>query len=107
MYGIVTFWGGWFLKTALIWRRDARKAEARQELPPAPARPAPQPHVAPAMENRLERLVDLVNRRLEAIEDRMDFAERLLDSRSPRLERGEAGRQITPQPLAGNDAMKR
>jgi hypothetical protein len=78
---------GWFMKTALTWRRDAKRlaAETKASAPPAPP---PKPAVSPALEARLEQLVDRVNQRLEGIEDRLEFTERLIESRRPAIRAG-------------------
>lgn len=103
--GLFAFPTGWFLKTAFVWRREARKATTQVEPPRSVSQPTPQ--ASAAVENRLERLVDLVNRRLEAMEDRMEFAERLLDSRSiARLDGAGDARRLS-QPPAESETMKR
>jgi hypothetical protein len=95
------FWGmvfgtpvGWFLRSAAQWRREARRV--------APPAAPPQVHAAPvaapaSTEIRVERLLDRLNQRLETLEDRLDFAERLLDSRTgARAET--AGPRLTREP---------
>jgi hypothetical protein len=77
---------GWFMKTALTWRREARRLAA--EARPSPSPPPPQLAVPAVLESRLEQLVDRMNQRLEGIEDRLEFTERLLESRRPAIRAG-------------------
>jgi hypothetical protein len=99
------FGAGWFLKTAFIWRRDAKKV-----LPPevrVVTAAAPPPPPAPT-ETRIERLLEKMNQRLEALEDRIDFTERLLDTRSsPRLEPLETRRGLSSTSPEGLDQPRR
>ncbi|MGH7468297.1 MAG: hypothetical protein ACRENP_09955 [Longimicrobiales bacterium] len=77
------FWGvlmalpfGWFLRSAAQWRREARQNQV----------PVVQPVVVspstPPAEARLEKVLERLTQRLETVEDRIDFTERLLDARS-------------------------
>jgi hypothetical protein len=99
------FGTGWFLKTALIWRRDAKKAL------PAETRVvtvAPAVAATPAQEARIERLMEKLGQRLEALEDRIDFTERLLDSRNrARLDPSEARHGLTITPGESGDLPRR
>jgi hypothetical protein len=78
------FWGlvfgtpvGWFLRSAAQWRREAKRlTQPIQVVAPQEHRPT-QP-----VEARVERALDRLNQRLETMEDRLDFAERMLDTRS-------------------------
>jgi hypothetical protein len=86
------FWGvvfatptGYFLRSAVQWRREARDATRISAPPPAPPHPAPV-----AGEVRMERLLDRLSQRMETLEDRIDFTERLLDSR------GKSGARVEP-----------
>ncbi len=75
---------GYFFKAAMNWRREAK----RQALPAPEVRLIPAQQ-SPSLEPRLERLLEKVGQRLEAIEDRLEFTERLLDARTkarPELE---------------------
>jgi hypothetical protein len=80
---ILGFWMGapigWFMKAALTWRRDAKRATQGGESKPAaaPVQPVPQ------LTARIESLMDRLNQRLETVEDRLEFTERLLDARTP------------------------
>lgn len=69
---------GWFLRSAEQWRRDAKRARKIAPPPPAPAPPAAPPV---SIEPRIERLLERLSQRMETLEDRIDFAERLLDAR--------------------------
>jgi hypothetical protein len=78
------FWGlvfgtpiGWFLRSAAQWRRDAKRIPSPVIQPVAISPPQP-----PPTEARLERVLDRLSHRLETLEERIDFAERLLDTRS-------------------------
>jgi hypothetical protein len=66
---------GWFLRSALQWRREARRVEhpvVQQVVQPAP----------PPESRRLELLLERLVHRVESVEERIDFTEQLLDSRS-------------------------
>jgi len=93
------FGTGWFLKTALIWRRDAKKA-----LPPETRVVTVAPAASPAtQEARIERLLEKLGQRMEALEDRIDFAERLLDDRNrPREDPAGSRRGLTITPGEGD-----
>jgi hypothetical protein len=90
---ILGFWigapVGWFLKAAFTWRRDAKRL-SHTEAKPVPA-PPQQP--APQVNSRLESLMERLNQRLETVEDRLEFTERLIDARSPG--KAQAGRRLT------------
>ena len=98
------FGAGWFLKTAFIWRRDAKKAL------PAETRVvtvAPAATVPASTETRLERLLEKLGQRMEALEDRIDFTERLLDKRNRgRVEPTEARRGLTIAPTEGGEPRR-
>jgi hypothetical protein len=70
---------GWFLRSAVQWRRDARRAAP---LPP----PAPPPAILPPgiSPERVETLLERIGQRMESLEDRVEFTERLMDERSRR-----------------------
>lgn len=72
---IMAFSVGWFLRSTAQWRRDAKRNRA--DIAPPPPAPPPAP-----IEPRVERLLERLNQRMETLEDRIDFAERLLDARS-------------------------
>ena len=95
------FWGfvfgtpvGYFLRSTVQWRREAREA-TRTLAPPAPA-PAPP---ATSGETRLERLLERLNQRMESLEDRIDFTERLLDSRGKSAVRVEVPHEAIAHPV--------
>lgn len=73
---LLAFSAGWFLRSATQWRRDAKRA--RVEIVHAAPPPAPPPA---AIEPRVERLLERLTERMETLEDRIDFAERILDAR--------------------------
>jgi hypothetical protein len=107
--GLFAFPTGWFLKTAFVWRREAKKMAQPEGRVINQSAPAPS-HAAAGVESRLERMVDLVNRRLEAMEERMEFAERLLDSRSTSRLDGpvaEARRNIAASPRVEGETTRR
>jgi hypothetical protein len=79
---ILGFWMGapigWFMKAALTWRRDARRATQGESKPAVPpVQPVPQ------LTARIESLMERLSQRLETVEDRLEFTERLLDARTP------------------------
>ncbi|MGH7553202.1 MAG: hypothetical protein ACREMQ_09290 [Longimicrobiales bacterium] len=94
------FWGlvfgtpiGWFLRSAAQWRREAKRIPAPVIQPVAISSPQP----PPPTEARLERVLDRLSHRLETVEERIEFAERLLDTRSAGSHRPEAfDAKVTP-----------
>jgi hypothetical protein len=77
---------GWFMKSAFTWRREARRL--------SPSEPNAVPAPAPALNARMESLMERLSQRLETVEDRLEFTERLIDARTPG--RGPAGRRLAP-----------
>jgi hypothetical protein len=92
------FWGvlmalpfGWFLRSAAQWRRDARRLEAPVVQPivmsSSPASPA---------DARLEKVLERLTQRLESMEDRIEFTERLLDARTTERKSADLSRARDP-----------
>lgn len=90
---ILGFWMGapvgWFLKSAFTWRREARRL--------ANPEPMPLPPSAPPIDSRLEKLVERFSQRLETLEDRLEFTERLLESRTHTPAGESRGRRIAAE----------
>jgi hypothetical protein len=70
---------GWFLRSAAQWRRDARRAP---QPPPAAPPPIVPPGISP---ERVEKLLERIAQRMESLEERVEFTERLMDDRSRRV----------------------
>ena len=67
---------GYFLRSAVQWRREARRV-----APPVTQPVAISATEAPA-EARVVKALERLNHRLESVEERMEFTESILDSRS-------------------------
>lgn len=90
----VGFWMGapigWFMKSAFTWRRDAKRLANSEPKPVASPEAS-----APGMNARMESLMERLAQRLETVEDRLEFTERLLDARTGGA-RKTAARRIPP-----------